>query len=232
MNDERRARRPKAQPYSSSLLSSNLMEFTPWSISPPPRQDARFFFAISFRKPLPLTFRRSSDALSAQLSPAESPNFCLAVCLLSRSLSSFSALFHFSSSMRLKGVPAGFSSLASLLFFFFFGGSSVAAASTAGAGCSASASASASASRFFLLALAPSCTPGASAAAPFVGAAPLQRVSSQSWQATVSSSSASAAAFLDLAASTSSSSPAEVSLSKARRVFCKPLSRRKRRSAG
>mmetsp|Transcript_32871 Transcript_32871/g.90803 ORF Transcript_32871/g.90803 Transcript_32871/m.90803 type:complete len:203 (+) Transcript_32871:92-700(+) len=107
------------------------MEFTPWSISPPPRHEALFFLAISFRKPLPLTFRRSSAALSAHVSPAEPPNFCFALCELSTNLSSVKVFLHFSSSMRWKGTPAFFSSCSPFFFFFLCGAASAAACSSA-----------------------------------------------------------------------------------------------------
>mmetsp|Transcript_62263 Transcript_62263/g.157315 ORF Transcript_62263/g.157315 Transcript_62263/m.157315 type:complete len:298 (-) Transcript_62263:86-979(-) len=93
------------------------MEFTPWSISPPPLQEARFFFAISLRKPFPFTFSKSSAALSPQESPADSPNRSLALWVLSIKRESLMVAFHLSSSMRLKGTPGVLS--AAFAFFFF-----------------------------------------------------------------------------------------------------------------
>mmetsp|Transcript_24317 Transcript_24317/g.68031 ORF Transcript_24317/g.68031 Transcript_24317/m.68031 type:complete len:207 (-) Transcript_24317:9-629(-) len=103
------------------------------SMAPPPRQEARFFFAISLRKPFPFVLRRSSDALSAHESPAELPNLTLALWVLSSSRGSFIRALHFSSSIRLKGTGGGLSSLPFLaLPFFLAGGASTAAAGASG----------------------------------------------------------------------------------------------------
>mmetsp|Transcript_65595 Transcript_65595/g.170358 ORF Transcript_65595/g.170358 Transcript_65595/m.170358 type:complete len:242 (+) Transcript_65595:135-860(+) len=116
------------------------MEFTPWSISPPPLQDALFFFCISLRKPLPFTLRRSSAALSPQESPAEPPNLSLALWVLSIKRESLMVAFHLSSSIRLKGTPGVLSAALSFFFSFLlaFGTSaaSSAASSTSHFGCS------------------------------------------------------------------------------------------------
>merc|ERR1719296_383275 len=88
----------KPSSYSSSL-SEKAIELTPWLISPPPRQEARFFLAISFLKPLPFTLIMSIAAASPHVSPASSPNFSLALWVLSLSRSSLMALDHFSQSI-------------------------------------------------------------------------------------------------------------------------------------
>merc|ERR1712182_89293 len=72
-------------------------------MAPPPRHDAFFFFAISFRKSLPLTFRRSSAALSPQASPP------LSLCAVIRNFSSLIIASHFSPSTRRKRVGVSFS---------------------------------------------------------------------------------------------------------------------------
>mmetsp|Transcript_130003 Transcript_130003/g.323978 ORF Transcript_130003/g.323978 Transcript_130003/m.323978 type:complete len:239 (+) Transcript_130003:171-887(+) len=238
------------------------MEFTPWSISPPPLQDALFFFCISLRKPLPFTLRRSSAALSPQESPAEPPNLSLALWVLSIKRESLMVAFHLSSSIRLKGTPGVLSAALSFFFsfllafgtsaassaasstshfgcstfswamasedfrLFFFGRSSVAAevcsaSSSAASAAAASSSAEAFLFFFFLGSSAP--------ASPFVAMAG-RRPSSQSLHASVNSKSARAFAFLPLPVPADSSK--DVSLSKAFKAFCRPLSKRNRRTAG
>mmetsp|Transcript_81396 Transcript_81396/g.174234 ORF Transcript_81396/g.174234 Transcript_81396/m.174234 type:complete len:274 (-) Transcript_81396:108-929(-) len=132
--------------YSSSSLSqsANLTELVPWSIEPPPRQDARFFFCISFRKPFPFTFSKSSDAWSAHESPADLPNFCFAKWVLSKSLESLIDAIIFSSSMRLKGTP-DFLSFFSFSFLLLFLGASSASSAGAAAGASEAGSSTAAA---------------------------------------------------------------------------------------
>mmetsp|Transcript_135281 Transcript_135281/g.246036 ORF Transcript_135281/g.246036 Transcript_135281/m.246036 type:complete len:227 (-) Transcript_135281:228-908(-) len=189
------------------------MEFTPWSISPPPLQEDRFFFAISLRKPLPFTFSKSSAALSPQESPMEPPYLFLARWVLSFSLSSLIAEIHLSWFTRENGTPEVFSSLAlSFLSFLpsFVGASSVPAvvsgsagagsASTAAAAGAASSAAWASAARCFFDFL----RGGASSAASGAAAS-----SAAPWAAWASAAAASAARrflrFLAALASASSS---------------------------
>merc|ERR1719296_435600 len=73
----------KPSSYSSSL-SEKAIELTPWLISPPPRQEARFFLAISFLKPLPFTLIISAAAESPQESPPSRPKLFLASWVWSR----------------------------------------------------------------------------------------------------------------------------------------------------
>merc|ERR1719201_1361541 len=69
---------------------------------PPPRQEARFFFAISLRKSLPFTFSKSEAAWLPQSSPP------LSLCAVIRSLSFLIVDSHFSLSTRRKNSPPPF----------------------------------------------------------------------------------------------------------------------------
>mmetsp|Transcript_70071 Transcript_70071/g.110658 ORF Transcript_70071/g.110658 Transcript_70071/m.110658 type:complete len:290 (+) Transcript_70071:24-893(+) len=229
----------------SSSLSSNLMELTPWSSSPQPRQDARFFLAISFLKPLPFTFSISPAAASPQESPADPPNLCFALCVLSSNLESLIVALHFASSTREKGTP-DLASLTSLSFFGFLLVSLTSAGATAsssilatafvfttGAGASSTATSlgASSATRLRFFGLKDSLSSSGSFCAgsgTFVAAPP---DSNQNWQREESGTLLSFL-LLFVRVADSPSSPPEVSLSKAFRVLDRPLSKRNRCTIG